>query len=132
MKNVLLVVGLALGTFSCSEAQTKQTETKTQTATTISKVVSPTEFKAKMNLEGAQLVDVRTAGEYQGGHIGDAVNYDFYGADFGKQLEKLDKNKPVLVYCAAGGRSGKTAKMLASKGFKEVYDLDGGYGNWKK
>lgn len=132
MKNTLLVIGLALGTLSCSEAQTKEVKPTSQTTQIINKVVSPSEFKAKMNLKDAQLVDVRTAGEYQGGHIGNAVNYDFYGADFAKQLEKLDKNKPVLVYCAAGGRSGKTAKMLASKGFKEVYDLDGGYGNWTK
>jgi rhodanese-related sulfurtransferase len=43
----------------------------------------------------------------------------------------LDKNKPVLVYCAAGGRSASAAKDLKKAGFKKVYDLEGGYDAWE-
>jgi rhodanese-related sulfurtransferase len=46
--------------------------------------------------------------------------------------KKLDKNKPVLVYCAAGGRSASAAKDLKKAGFKKVYDLEGGYDAWKE
>lgn len=79
-----------------------------------------------------QLVDVRTPGEFAGGHIQGAVNHDFYAADFAQKMAKLDKNKPVMVYCAVGGRSGATAGQLQKLGFKKVYDLEGGMGAWNK
>ena len=114
---------------ACSEAQTKEgTEKSTNGA--INKVVSAKEFQAKLGDENIQLVDVRTADEYNAGKIGDASNMDFYGDDFKNQLEKLDKTKPTLIYCASGGRSGKTAAMMKSLGFEEVYDLEGGFKGW--
>ena len=51
---------------------------------------------------------------------------NFNDADFKQQVEKLNKNKPVFVYCAAGGRSGKAAPLLQAAGFKYVYNLIGG------
>ena len=77
-----------------------------------------------------QLVDVRTPGEYQGGSIGNAQNIDFNSTDFKAQVSKLDRNKPVLVFCAVGGRSARASKVLESLGFKEIYDLKGGYSAW--
>lgn len=49
-----------------------------------------------------------------------------------QQMEKLDKEKPVYIYCRSGGRSGKAAKQLADEGFTEIYDLDGGILEWNK
>ena len=85
-----------------------------------------------MSKKGAQLIDVRTPKEYNEGHIGAAKNIDFYGATFKTQMEKLDRNKPVLLYCHSGGRSGQALTMLKSMGFKEVYDLKGGWSSWPK
>ncbi len=78
-----------------------------------------------------QLIDVRTPEEYKSGHLKNARLINFHQADFVQQLEKLDKEVPVLVYCAVGGRSGKTASKLMSMGFTQVYDLDGGINAWK-
>ncbi len=79
-----------------------------------------------------QLIDVRTKREYDIGKIKGATLIDFYRADFEKEISKLDKNKPVAVYCAVGVRSASAAKMLVQLGFNEVYDLKGGVVDWQK
>ena len=84
-----------------------------------------------MKKTGAQLIDVRTPREFSNGFIEGAKNIDYNGDSFEKQMKKLDKTKPVLVYCAAGGRSENAAELLQEWGFKEVYDLEGGYNGWK-
>ena len=96
-----------------------------------SKVLTQEEFKTQIKGKEVQLIDVRTPDEYKSGHIDHAVNINYFDSDFKKQVEKLDKNKPVYVYCQAGGRSAKAAKILVDLGFKKVFDLSGGYGNWK-
>ena len=96
-------------------------------------LLSPNAFEKMLNSDKTvQLVDVRTPDEFRGGHINGAVNYDFYAADFAKKLATLDKKRPVMVYCAAGGRSGSAAGQLKDLGFNKVYDLDGGMGAWRE
>jgi len=58
------------------------------------------------------VIDVRTPGEFDLAHIEGAKNIDFKGADFEQELAKLDKKQPVLVHCAAGGRSTKSPRHL--------------------
>ncbi|HZJ20660.1 MAG TPA: rhodanese-like domain-containing protein [Pricia sp.] len=78
-----------------------------------------------------QLVDVRTANEFKGGHIKNAMNIDFYNVvNFQKSFKKLDKNKPVYLYCRSGARSQKVARKLVDMGFSQIYDLKGGYMGW--
>lgn len=79
-----------------------------------------------------QLIDVRTPSEYQAGHLKGATLIDYYKSDFRSKLDQLDKTKPVAVYCAVGGRSNETLKILKSLGFKEVYDLKGGIQAWQR
>lgn len=105
---------------SCSQAQN------------VSELSVP-DFEKKM-AESANktILDVRTAEEYQSGHLQDAILIDYYKNDFKQQLSKLDKNKPVFVYCASGGRSGSASDVLSDMGFKQVYDLKGGINAWKR
>ena len=77
-----------------------------------------------------QLVDVRTPMEYGQGHIDDAVNFNINDEGFLNQIEKLDKNKPVYLYCKLGGRSNRAAELLKSKGFTQIFDYTGGYDDW--
>lgn len=77
------------------------------------------------------ILDVRTPGETAEGKIPNAIEIDFNGGDFEKKIEKLDKDKPVYIYCAAGGRSKKAQSIMQEKGFKETYNLLGGFGEWK-
>lgn len=55
-----------------------------------------------------------------------ALNYDWNGSEFDKQMALLDKSKPVFVHCLSGGRSSSAASNMRSEGFKEVYELSGG------
>ena len=88
--------------------------------------------KAKELLkEDIQLVDVRTPGEYEEGHIDNALNIDVTDDAFVKNIEQLDKEKPVMVYCRSGHRSARAAEILKEKGFKKIYNLDGGFMAWE-
>jgi rhodanese-related sulfurtransferase len=78
-----------------------------------------------------QLVDVRTPDEFQSGYIAGAQNLNIQDADFAKKIGQLDKTRPVLVYCAMGGRSAKAASQFSKLGFPNVYDLKGGMTAWK-
>jgi rhodanese-related sulfurtransferase len=80
--------------------------------------------------QDVQLIDVRTSEEYSKGFIEEAQNIDYNSTDFANKISKLDKNKPVLLYCAMGGRSSKASKVFKSQGFKKIYDLKGGFLSW--
>lgn len=118
-KTVVLAIVLSLGFFAC-------------TSSPKGNVLTPHAFKAGMNDKKDEiLLDVRTAGEYSEGHIKNAINIDWYSPDFQAEVAKLDKSKPVFLYCKSGGRSGQAAQVLKNMGFTEVYDLDGGITSWK-
>ena len=87
------------------------------------------EFQVLMN-QDVQLIDVRTSEEYSKGFIEEAQNIDYNSIDFVNQISKLNKDKPVLLYCAMGGRSSKASKVFKSQGFKKIYDLKGGFLSW--
>lgn len=91
------------------------------------------EFDKKITeLNASQIVDVRTPEEYAGGFIKNAMNNDWNNASaFEKNISALDKNKPVFVYCLAGGRSSAAVNKMAEMGFKEVYQLTGGTKAWE-
>jgi rhodanese-related sulfurtransferase len=98
---------------------------------TITQLLEPKEFLTKFKAtKDAQLLDVRTPEEVAEGALEAAQNINFYDTDFKDKLSKLDKNKPVFVYCRSGGRSGKCAQMCKDMGFKEIYDMKGGWQNY--
>ncbi len=79
----------------------------------------------------AVIVDVRTPVEYIGGHLENAQNIDWRGNDFEVKTGKIDKSKPVFIYCQSGGRSASAVSKLREDGWKEVYELEGGISSWK-
>jgi rhodanese-related sulfurtransferase len=88
------------------------------------------EFKAKMDADPkAELLDVRTAGEYAEGAIENAKNIDFFSSNFRAQMENLPKDKTYFVYCRSGNRSGQAVKFLKNLGC-EAFNLDGGIMSW--
>jgi len=72
---------------------------------------------------GAQIIDVRTPGEYAGGHIKGSVNIPL--DTLRTSLTKIKKNKPVITCCASGMRSLSAKSLLAANGFTEVYNGGG-------
>ena len=76
--------------------------------------------------KGAVVIDVRTAEEYNEGHIKGAVNIPL------NEIENIsyDKNDTLIVYCASGVRSSNAVNTLADMGYTSLYNLDGGLLNW--
>lgn len=105
---------------SCVKSQTDKVQ-----------VVNATIFEEKMKEEGVQLIDVRTPQEFASGHLPNAVNINISGPDFEEKMQGLDKNKPVLVYCKSGGRSGRACSQLKEMEFTTIIDLDGGITDWR-
>jgi rhodanese-related sulfurtransferase len=89
------------------------------------------EFLKKMASEKYLLIDVRTAEEFAAGHIQGAINIDYYSADFSKQIGKIGKEKPILLYCRSGNRSARSMNIMYEMGFVEVKHLACGIKGWK-
>ena len=92
--------------------------------------VSAGEFNDMINNGGVFLLDVRTKEEYDQGHIPNSANFDIKTDEFTTQISNLDKTLPILVYCHSGGRSTRAMNKMRDLGFKEVYNLTGGYSKW--
>ena len=94
-------------------------------------VLDKATFKSSIENNTVALVDVRTASEFEAGHIDNAKNIDFLDtATFNSKLQTLDKSKPVYIYCRSGNRSSKAAEVMKDSGFTTIYELEGGYFNW--
>ncbi|MBS1598682.1 MAG: thioredoxin fold domain-containing protein [Bacteroidetes bacterium] len=92
----------------------------------------PNEFKNGALRENVQVLDVRTPGEFQSGHIQHALLADWNNrSQFMERIKYVDKTKPVYVYCLSGGRSGAAAKWMRENGYNSVYELQGGINAWK-
>ena len=124
MKCKLCVCLLSMALFFVSCAQQSQQGTL---ATTLSAKA----FQIEVQKPNTQILDVRSAGEFQGGHIANALQANWNDqSEFENRTQHLDKNKTVYVYCQAGGRSAAAQAYLINKGFK-VINLEGGMSNWK-
>lgn len=86
----------------------------------------------RMSKESVCILDVRTPEERVLGYIEGSKNINFYGKDFRSEIEKLNRSKNYVVYCASGGRSSKTIQMMKEIGFTNCYNLSGGFGEWEK
>lgn len=106
---------------SCQEKETKQ----------VQKITAEQLLDALENKD-VQLIDVRTEGEFKEGSIYNAQNICVTTNGFEQKVKNFDKNKPVYLYCKSGIRSAKAAEILKEMGFKEIYDMSGGFDEWSK
>ena len=96
------------------------------------KILEPQVFSKAIEGKKVQLIDVRTNREYSSGHIKRAINLDIFNRDsFVAHFKEKDRNQPLYIYCRSGSRSQSATKLLVEMGFQEIYDLKGGYLNWK-
>jgi rhodanese-related sulfurtransferase len=79
--------------------------------------------------KGNILLDVRSPEEYMAGHIPDAINADVNG-DFSSAIARFDSTDHIYLYCRSGNRGERAAALLAERGFRRVYNLDGGFEAW--
>lgn len=123
-KMIIFSIGVlaAFGIMGCTAQSEEGSGAKAETAY---HKISVDEAKAMMDAGGVTVVDVRTASEYAGEHIPDAVNIP--NEEIGKEQPELlpDKEAVLLVYCRSGRRSKEAADKLAEIGYTQVYDFGG-------
>lgn len=132
MKCKLFISFIAMGFvfMSCGQSNSNGTQ---QEATTSNNggTIPAAAFKQAIANQTVQVLDVRTANEFNGGHIQHALQANWMDkSEFAERIQHLDKSQPVYVYCQAGGRSASAQNYLIEQGFK-VFNLEGGMSNWK-
>jgi rhodanese-related sulfurtransferase len=91
------------------------------------KQITPKELDQK---KGMMLLDVRSDKEYEQGHIPGAAHVPL--PEIGDRVKKLKKDKDLVVYCRSGNQSIWAIKRLMGMGYKNLYNLKGGYSAWKR
>jgi rhodanese-related sulfurtransferase len=134
MKTSLFTLAVACTMLSCAQSpSTSETAPSAQETVAIMEDVSHDTFLALMaDKPDALLLDVRTPEEWNEGHLEGASHADYWGNEqaFQAAMDAIPRDRPVLVYCAGGGRSGLTAKELIKAGHREVYNLENGISGW--
>lgn len=120
--SILLLLSIVPLIHSCSNGPCGSSETQVPASVFAEKIKS---------CPDAVLIDVRTPEEFAKGHLPDARNINWNGNDFKTQVNQLDKQKPVLIYCLSGARSAAAAERMRSDGFKTVIELQGGIMKWR-
>lgn len=116
-----LIAFFSMTFFGCNQSQGQN-----------SNLLDTQAFSKKINeTKDAQILDVRTANEFAENHLAKAININWNGNDFVEKASFLDKNKPVFVYCLAGGRSASAHQKLKELGFTNIYEMKGGIAKWK-
>ncbi len=93
--------------------------------------LEPKEWNKLINSKDTHIIDTRKPFEYKVGTFKRSVNPNVNNfRDFPKYLNKLKKNKPVAMFCTGGIRCEKTSVYLKKKGFKNIYQLNGGILNY--
>jgi rhodanese-related sulfurtransferase len=90
--------------------------------------ISTTDLRGMLKDKSTQFVDVRTPGEYKGGHISQFQNIPL--DQLPSRLEKLDTTKETIVICQSGMRSSRAAGILTKAGFTNVVNVRGGMSQW--
>jgi len=138
LKLSVVIFSLLILVVSCSDQDEKSTDADIkkdvlvveEDIANIHADIEASEFNDKIGSGLGLLIDVRTPEEFSAGHIPGSINIDFNREDFSEVIDTLNRSTPVLVYCQAGGRSGKAMNLMVEKDFHEVYNLIGGFGSW--
>jgi rhodanese-related sulfurtransferase len=131
MKLKCLVSLLFLTTTIMSCAQQPNQKNGTDQKLAMDLTVDAAKFSKAIATSDAQILDVRTAGEYQSGHIANALQANWLDPkEFKNRTQHLDKSKTVYIYCQSGGRSASAQTALLQEGY-QVVNLEGGISNWR-
>lgn len=97
------------------------------------KIINIDSFAQVVVKSNIQLIDVRTRKEYDRGHIKQARNIPIKNKrKFKENLQELDKERPIYVYCYSGVRSKRASRILKQLGFKDIIDFREGWKAWSK
>ena len=126
IRNIFLLAIISLLISSCSIHKLKEKS--------VYKELSPKEYYAYVKDSSVNIIDVRSAHEYEDYHIKGAVNVSYFGGNFKEELNKqnLDTTKTTLIYCQTQHRSLMVANKIYKAGFANIIDLDKGMRVWYK
>lgn len=93
--------------------------------------VSVDEFAKVIADNQVQLIDTRTEAEFNEGHIPGAINIDVNESDFDAKVgQKIDKTRPIALYCRGGRRSKIAAERIVALGYDDITELNTGFLSW--
>ena len=118
---ILILFGFILPSCRAQQDQTITALSPTEAADLIEKHKGDTNFV---------ILDIRTPGEYQSGHLKDATMIDYYSNAFVNDIGRLDREKTYLVYCRSGNRSARSLDLFKKLQFQRVYHLATGIISW--
>ncbi len=78
---------------------------------------------------GRQIVDVRRSSEWEEGHIPGAQHVVL--GSLTDRLDEIDRDRPVALHCQGGGRSSIAASLLHAQGYRNIVNVEGGFGAWQ-
>ena len=134
MNRSIILSTFLLALWACGPQEAQEEQRPTETKATSQRVAVSLDIDSwarTVHKRPGTILDVRTPEEIAQGMVPDAINIDWRGANFKAQVFELDKDIPVHVYCASGGRSKQAMGLLKELGFQEIYELDGGFTAWK-
>jgi len=127
----ILLIGLSIGLISSCKNQPKATPSSIlKTEFVKSGDISLEQAKAMITEGKVKIIDVRTPEETSNGMIPNAQPIDFRAADFQEKISSFNKDGNYLIYCKSGGRSSNSLQMMQKMGYKNVYNMLGGYDAW--
>ncbi len=85
------------------------------------------DFVAQAQAEGVVIIDVRTSGEFNEGHIANAINIDVESMRFDEEIAALDKDVTYALYCRSGNRSSIAAGKMSDAGFTSILNAQVGF-----
>ena len=124
-----LIVGLAVAALSVGAATTlaqqqRKYEVDPQTKWAVGAKPTPAdELKKQMDAGTVMIIDVRPPANFEKETIPGAINVDLQ--QLGQKLNRIPKDKPIVVYCRSGARSASAAQILKQAGYTDVDDLGG-------
>lgn len=121
-----------LGALSISAEESKEKGKKEVVEKEILTVTAAKAQELLAKKKAPVVIDIRTLGEFQAGHLPGSKMIDYQSADFREKLAKLDRNQSYLFHCQSGGRSTRALKVWEELGFKKVYHLKSGFAGWEK
>lgn len=96
------------------------------------KKLEVTQFQKKLDRTlMPQLIDVRTPAEFDAGHLESAINYNLSDSTLHRNMDHLDRKKPVFIYCQSGKRSARAAEVMKQAGFR-VFEMKDGFLKWQE
>lgn len=93
-------------------------------------MVEPKQLESLLEKE-VTILDVRTPEEFSEGALPNAENVSVTALSFLTEIQRYQKDAPVVVYCKSGSRSARAVLIMKTLGFEKIYELEGGYLAWK-